>query len=583
MRITTLNRLLTLTGRLLDRKQSTIPLVAPCGTKPPSPATSGEVLTVDTPESQGVPSRTLAKFFEKLRDDPTLNMHSVLVLRNGRVLANAVFDDWDPTVWRATFSASKSVISLAIGCLWDDGLLQTEDRVLDYFPEETNVITRVKWRDLTVEDLLTMRSGSSFNEFGSVGEADWVKNFWSSSSSGKEFRYNSLNTYMLAVLIRRITGESVCDFLRKRLFDPLGIGDVYWETCPHGNEKGGWGLYMRPADMAKLGQLVLQRGVWQGNRLISEEWIARATAVHMRAPADYGDYDYGYHIWVARGGGRFLFNGMLGQNMVGFWKNGILLVSYAGNNELFQQSSFLELAHRTFGGRFSDKLPKDPEGEEVLQQVLTTLRTSYPVQPRPTWFHRLFNVKLNALPDWWRRFDGETYAVARAGDAAAVGLLPVALQAVTNRYATGVRALRTAVEDDTMVLYYREGDREHRLPLGIYAPARTVLTFGDDAYLVSVKGRIATDEEERPVWLLTVSFLETPCTRFLKLTFADDTVVLEQRETPGEDFVKAAADTAKAELAKQPLLGGAVQKLDFDYVHYKIERLFSPRVMLKRE
>jgi len=117
----------------------------------------------------------------------------------------------------------------------------------------------------------------------------------------------------------------------------------------------------------------------------------------------------------------------------------------------------------------------------------------------------------------------------------------------------------------------------------LYAPARTVLDFGGDEYLVSLKGRIANDEEDRPVWTLTLCFLETPCTRRIKLTFAEDTVILEQSETPGEDFVKSLTDTAKAELAKQPLVGGAVQKLDFDYVHYKIERLFSPRLKLKKE
>ncbi|MBE6756994.1 MAG: serine hydrolase [Ruminococcaceae bacterium] len=582
MRISALNRILTLIMRLLDRKQSTVPLVAPSCCKPLESDAKGVPLPCASPETQGVSSRVLAEFFEQLRADDTLNMHSVSVLRNGHVLASASFGDWDSTVWRATFSASKSVIALAIGCLWDDGLLRLEDRVLDYFPEENSMLTRVKWRDLTVEDLLTMRSGSSFNELGAVGEADWIKRFWASSSTGKEFRYNSLNTYMLAVLVRRITGDSVCDFLRKRLFDPLGIGEVYWETCPRGIEKGGWGLYMSPCDIAKLGQLVLQRGVWQGERLLSEEWITRAVSRRMEAPAEYGDYDYGYHIWTARDGSRFLFNGMLGQNVMGFWKSGILLVTHAGNNEMFQQSHLFEIAHRTFGGEFSENLPADRVGEQELQRVLTSLHTRYPEPPRGTMIQRLFGVKLNSLPEICYSVDGAVYA-ANVEEAASVGLLPVSLQAVTNRYTTGISGIRLAVEENTAVLYYREGKREHRLPIGLYAPARTVLNFGGDRYLVSVKGRISSDEEERPVWLLTVYFLETPYTRHIKLTFTGDGVILEQSETPGEDFVKSLTDTAKAELAKQPVVGGAVQKLDLDYVHYKIERLFSPRVKLQKE
>ncbi|MBE6768581.1 MAG: serine hydrolase [Ruminococcaceae bacterium] len=577
-----ISRIVTMIARLLDRKQSTVPLVPPSCKKPLGGDITSTPLPAVSPEARGVPSRTIAAFLEELRAAHDLNMHGVTVLRGGCVLADVAFGDWDTTVLRATFSACKSVISLAIGCLWDDGLLRLNDRVLDYFPEETNVLTRVKWRDLTVEDLLTMRSGAAFNEFSAASEEDWVKSFWASSSAGKEFRYNSLNTYLLAVLIRRITGESVCDFLRRRLFRPLGIGDVYWETCPRGIEKGGWGLYIRPHDLAKLGTLVMDRGVWQGERLLSEEWIARATAVQMRTPAEYGDYDYGYHIWSARDGSRFLFNGMLGQNVMGFWENGIVLVAHAGNNEMFQQSRFYEIAHRAFGGTFSDVLPQDAEGEKELQRVRECLRTRYPEPPRTTVWQRLIGVKPNALPDVCRSLDGARYTVM-TDDAASVGLLPVFLQAVTNRYTAGVRGIRIAVEEECAVVYYREGEREYRLPFGLYAPARTVLDFGGDEYLVSLKGRIANDEEDRPVWTLTLCFLETPCTRRIKLTFAEDTVILEQSETPGEDFVKSLTDTAKAELAKQPLVGGAVQKLDFDYVHYKIERLFSPRLKLKKE
>lgn len=580
MKITTLNRMLVLFTRLLDRKQSTVPLVAPTGEKPLCASAAGRPLPTATPEDEGVSSRVLAAFFEELRSDPTLDMHRVTVMRNGRVLAEATFGDWDPTVWRTTFSASKSVIALAIGCLVDDNLLQAEDRVLEYFPEETNVLTRVKWRDLTVEDLLTMRSGSSFNEFAAIGEENWVKNFWASTSAGKEFRYNSLNTYMLAALIQRITGKSVCDFLRERLFDPLGIGEVYWETCPRGTEKGGWGLYIHPTDMAKLGQLVMQGGVWDGRRLLSEEWITRATAKHMITPAEYGDYNYGYHIWVSRGdGNRFLFNGMFGQNVLGFRNNGILLVCHAGNNELFQQSRFYKIAHRTFGGNFPQSLTADPDGEEQLEDTLASLRAVYPQMPRVGFFKRLLGVKADPLPKHCYQTDGASFT---ADAAATVGLLPLALQMVTNRYTTGLTALRTAVEGQEAVLYYREGREEHRLPLGLYAPARTVLRFGEDAYAVSVHAKVATDEEDRPVWILTLYFLETPFTRRLKLTFAEEKLILEQSETPGEVFVGTLIDTATAGLSKQPLVGGAVQKLDPDYMHYKIERLFLPRVTLKK-
>lgn len=588
MNLTSLNRTITMMGRLLDRRRSTVPFVAPVTAKPLFHAAERTPLLRATPESQGVSSRALAAFFEELKQDETLRMHSVTVLRNGYVLAQAVFDDWDVDVWRASFSACKSVVALAIGLLVDEGRLRVSDRLVDLLEGQLTPLWRRKLREVTVEDLLTMRSGVTFNEVESMCEEDWVKGFFNATVRGEigaDFQYNSLNTYMLATLVRQITGEGVCAFLRPRLFEPLGIGEVYWETCPRGTEKGGWGLYICPEDMARLGQLVMQRGVWQGQRLLSEEWIATATAPHATAPAEYGDYDYGYHIWTGRTQKRFLFNGMLGQNVMGFWDNGVLLVSHAGNNELFQQSRYFPLAHKWFGNALPDALSEDAPAREALSQTLKGLRTAYPAPPRPTMWQRLLRCPPAELPPLCRRLDGAVFTVEAEEEASSVGLLPVSLQAVTNRYTEGLRRLRFAVEDEgrTFVVYYEEADGVHRLPIGFYGAERVVLRFGDDAYATAVSGRCTTDEEDRPTLLLRLSFLETPFTRRLKLTVAGNALRLEQHEQPGDDFVWLLLDQLRADLEKQTLVGGALQKVDADYWHYKTERLFSPRLVLRAE
>lgn len=586
MNLSQLNRTLTMMGRLLDRRRSTVPLVAPRGKKPLYSAENHTPLPRATPESQGVSSRTLAAFFDALKRDDTLNMHTVTVMRNGYVLATAEFGDADAAVWRTTFSASKSVIALAIGLLVDDGRLQLDDRVIDLFDGQISPLARRKFKELTVEDLLTMQSGVTFNEVEAACEEDWVKAFFSAAVRGEiggDFQYNSMNTYLLAAIVRRLTGESVCDFLRPRLFDPLGIGTVYWETCPRGIEKGGWGLFIHPEDLARLGQLVLQRGVWQGKRLISEEWIAAATAPHATAPDDYGDYDYGYHIWSGRTQHRFLFNGLFGQNVMGFWDNGILIVSHAGNNEMFQQSSFFPLAHRTFGGAFPDALPPNEEAEKTLSDALSGLRTAYPVPPQATVWQRMLHHEPPPLPALCYRLNGVSLSVQDEQEAASVGLFPVALQLTSNRYADGLRRLRFAVEGDTFVVYYEEVGDVFRLPVGFYAAERVALRFGEDVYEVAVSGRCAADEEGRDVLLLRLSFLETPCTRRLKLVCGTSTWRLTQEEQPGEEFVDRMLRSLLSGLEKQPLVGGAVQKIDPDYLYYKTERLFSPRLVLKKD
>ena len=178
-----------------------------------------------------------------------------------------------------------------------------------------------------------MRAGVLFSEPEALSETDWSKAFLNSSlkgDPGTEFHYNSLNTYMLSAIVRRKAGKGLLEFIQERLFDPMGITDVLWETCPMGIEKGGWGLYIRPEDMAKLGQLVLDGGLWQGRRLISQAFLQAALTAHASPPPELGDYDYGYQIWVGRKANTFLFNGMLGQNVLGFRDSGILLVTNAG-------------------------------------------------------------------------------------------------------------------------------------------------------------------------------------------------------------------------------------------------------------
>ena len=164
-----------------------------------------------------------------------------------------------------------------------------------------------------------MRAGVIFGEAEALSEQDWVRAFLNSSLKGEpgtEFYYNSLNTYMLSAIVLRKTGKKLTDFLQERLFGPMGITDILWETCPSGIEKGGWGLYIRPEDIAKLGQLVMDEGMWHGQQLISAEYIRTATAAHASPPPELGDFDYGYQIWVGRKTPAFLFNGMLGQNVL---------------------------------------------------------------------------------------------------------------------------------------------------------------------------------------------------------------------------------------------------------------------------
>ena len=416
-----------------------------------------------------------------------------------------------------------------------------------------------------------MRAGVIFGEAEALSEQDWVRAFLNSSLKGEpgtEFYYNSLNTYMLSAIVLRKTGKKLTDFLQERFFGPMGITDILWETCPAGIEKGGWGLYIRPEDIAKLGQLVMDEGMWHGQQLISAEYIRAATSAHASPPLELGDFDYGYQIWVGRKSPAFLFNGMLGQNVLGFRNSGILLVTNAGADTDYQESRYFEIVDRYFGGDFPDFLPEDPDAYAQLQNTVTKL-SSYHSAPLP--------LDQKAEPFLDQSFD------ANDPKAASVGILPVALQALHNNYASGLTSIAVSIRGGKPELIYREKDATHRLPVGLGRPEISQLNFHGNVFQVAASGRFTHDEEERPVFYIQLAFLETPSVRTIKLIRTPEGLLLRQTETPGVPYIyKKLRKAADATLYK-PLLLLALGGTEDDYLRYKAIQLISPEISLRPE
>ena len=442
MSLSSTNRSVQLLMRFSDGKTATEPLIEYNAQKPCAPyGASSQPLPRCTPERQGIASSHIAAFLHALQNDPTLRMHSIMIVRNGHVLCEAAFGAQELDLPRMTFSACKSITSLAVGILMDDGLLHPDDRLIDHFPQEGNLVSRRLMKDISIADVLSMRTGNQFNELSCMTQDDWVQGFFASPGlGGEKFQYNSLNTYILAALVRRLSGESLSSFLSKRLFSPMGIENFHWELCPSGTEKGGWGLYMRPEDLAKLGQLVADGGVWKGRQLISRQYLEQATTAHAQVPESYGDYNYGWQFWVGRNERTVLFNGMLGQNVLCFLDNGITVVSHAGNDETFQQSNYFKLVSRFFGGSFSARLPADLAEARQLKRLIRQLGSCREKLPDKT----LFSC-----------FAGKRFVTA-SPRAASTGLLPLTLQAVQNCYTKGVCAIAVGGDRDLAEIFYEE-------------------------------------------------------------------------------------------------------------------------------
>ena len=570
MNLTTASRTLQLLARIFDTQSATEAFLPTAAEKPALPLTEPlQPFPRATPESQGISSRHLRCFLEELNQGRELYMQDVMVLRNGQVLCEAAFGAQDLRSAKYTFSACKSVVSLAVGLLVDDGLLSVEEPVADIFDDSGALRRRLK--DMSVEDLLTMRSGVQFTEAEALTETDWVRRFLSSAPKGEpgeEFAYNSLNTYMLSAIVRRRAGKGVLELLQERLFGPMGITDVCWERCPMGLEKGGWGLYIRPEDLAKLGQLVLDGGLWRGERLISRAYLKQALTAHAVPPETAGDFNYGYQIWVGRRENTFLFNGMLGQNVLGFLDSGILVVTNAGANTDFQESRYFEIVSRYFGGAFPARLEEDGEARRELEETVRALSA--------------YSREAEAVDDRAEPFLGRSFAAADPR-AVSTGLLPLTLQALYNNYTKGVTSLAVCAKGDAPELIYRERDAVYRVPVGLGRPLVTQLDFRGNVYRVAALGRFTHDEEERPVFYIRLEFTETPCVRILKLIADGDGLLLRQSETPGEPYVFGKLRLAAQSPLYRPLLLVAAGGTEEDYLRYKTHQLISPEIAFRAE
>ncbi len=567
MNLSTASRTFQLLSRLLDPRSSTEPFVPGAGDKRALPLRhSAQPFPRAVPEEAGIASRHIRKFLEEL-SDPALHMQTVLILRRGQALCEAAFGSQTLLAPAYTFSACKSVVSLAVGLLVDSGTLAVTDRIADIFDDIPGLRRRMK--DLTVEDLLTMRAGLLFTEAEALTETDWVRRFLSAAQKSEPgFFYNSLNTYLLSAIVCRRTGGSLTDFLQERLFTPMGITDVLWEKCPMGVEKGGWGLYIRPEDAAKLGQLVLDGGVWRGKRLLSGEYLDAALTPHAIPPASTGDFNYGYQIWVGRRENTFLFNGMLGQNVLGFRDSGVLIVTNAGEDTDFQESRYFEIVSRYFGGAFPDRLSPDPEGAARLAETVRTL-SAYSRQPE--------RVDQAGVAEKAKLFLNRSFATEDPR-AASVGLLPMVLQALHNDYTQGVESVAVSVRDGLPELIYREKGAVYRLPVGLGVPRISALDFQGDAYQVAALGRFTHDEEDCPVFYIRLDFVETPCVRILKLVLENGRMTLKQTETPGVPYVYRKLSQAAQSALYKPLLLVAAGGTEEDFLRYKTLQLLSPQI-----
>lgn len=305
-----------------------------------SNSTSDHMLPRSRPEDNGIASSAITAFLVAASDE-RLGMHSFMLLRHGKVVSEAWWSPYGPERPHMMFSLSKSFTSTAIGLAVSEGLLTAEDRVVTFFPDK-NISDDVNLNKMCVKHLLSMSTGHAVESMDQVmrGEKDWVQVILNQPveyEPGTHFTYNSGATYMLSAIVQKLTGQTVHDYLTPRLFRPLGIEGTTWEQCPRGISTGGWGLTLKTEDIAKFGQLYLQKGVWQGTHLIDEAWIDEATTYQVSNASSNTNPDwqqgYGYQFWRCRYG-AYRGDGAFGQYCIVMPEQDIVIAMTAGSKDM---------------------------------------------------------------------------------------------------------------------------------------------------------------------------------------------------------------------------------------------------------
>ena len=585
-----------------------------------------------TPESQGIHSDHLRKLVQELADSPDTDMHHFMVLRHGNVICEADFAPYRKGIWHITHSMCKSITGMAVGLLVDEGKMDLSESIYKIFADKGSTLAKMFRPEVTVEHLLTMTSGVTFNESGIVSGNDWLESYLNASVAekpGTKFQYNSLNSYVLSAIITERTGMPMDEYLKSRLFEPLEITDYLWEKCPKGITKGGWGLFLNTEDMAKLGQLYLNKGKWNGEQIIPEAWAEMS--VTKKVDSIEGTYGYGYQLWMEERPGSFEYNGMLGQNVLIYPDVDMVIVTNAGNEELFQDNVMLNIIRKYFPVDWMPEeiLPENPIAYTKLQELTELLAGKngyrkggsekrrlqeeteiclnknqhcnipymihkggwkknsgkYRVREKYIETQKAQNQQIHLLEDM---LDGACYEIEQTS----VGLFPLVMQVMHNNMTEGISKLAfrrkgTGGLSQTLLLCFQEGEESIELEMGWKQYIENKLTIHGETYLTAVKGEISSDADDNLVLKVEIVYLEEAMRRKLYVTFAKNPgnkcdlippehIEVKWYESPGKALIMEGMESITTEVTKHPIYSRIRENGGIDLLHRLMEQTIEP-------
>ncbi len=478
---------------------------------------AGAPLARSTPEAQGVSSAAVLAFVDEA-EKKVDSMHSFMLLRHGHVVAEGWWRPYGAKTRHELYSLSKSFTSTAVGLAVAEGKLSLDDPVLKFFPDDTPDSPSNNLKAMRVRDLLRMSTGHQTEPGLAASKEPWTKTFLAHPvpfKPGTHFLYNTAGTYMQSAIVQKATGKTVLEYLKPRLFEPLGIEDPTWGTSPQGISLGGYGLSVRTEDIARFGQLYLQKGVWHGRKLIPSEWVEAATALQTSNgsnPQSDWEQGYGYQFWRCRHG-AYRGDGAFGQFCLVMPEQDAVLAITSGTRDM--QAVLNLVWDHLLPAMKSGPLPADDEADKKLHAKLAGLTLPTP--------------KGSASARIPREVSGKQYSFA------------------ANDQKVETIGIEIGAGGDGVTLIGKFGGAEQRIACGSGEWKEGRFAFGrQPSQPAAASGAWTADG----VYTARVCFYETPFVVTLRLSFSDDKVRLDPTWNVGFGPTKPSQLTGEASRAQ---------------------------------
>jgi CubicO group peptidase (beta-lactamase class C family) len=468
------------------------------------------------PETEGVSSGDIVRFLEATEKSKT-EFHSFMLLRHGRVVAEGWWNPYRPDLKHTLYSCSKSFTATAIGFAVEEKKLLLSDKVISFFPNDLPDTVSKFLSELTVKDVLMMSDGQEPDPTGIVGTkyGNWIKGFLATPilhEPGSQFLYNSLGTYMLSAIVQKVTGQRTLDYLKPRLFDPLGISGMDWETDKQGINTGGWGLRLKTEDMAKFAQLFLQKGNWNGKQILPASWIDEASTMKImqdpnapQSKRDSSDWlqGYCYQMWRCRHN-AFRGDGAFGQFMIVMPEQDAVLAITAETPDMQEEINLVwEYLLPAFK---KNKLPADAAAYTRLEEKIKTLALPLPAK------------KTQALA---ARINGKTFVASPNG---------LHLQNISFNFSKEVCNVKFQTDSATYQIGFGAG-KWKAAQTYMPEPALTAAMIENNSMIYPAKITGTFTWDDTGTLELVLRYIESPHSQIFTCHFHDNKLTIEEAQS----------------------------------------------------